>query len=54
MEVYKLLIEVIKNPNIPRFYRKLEELYKELNMENESKAFQNLVEIRFNKNVSDN
>lgn len=54
MEVYKLLAELIKNPSAPRFYRKLEELYKKMNMKNESDAFRNLIETRFNKNASDN
>jgi hypothetical protein len=54
MEIYKLLVEIIKNPNVPRFYRKLEELYKRAEMENESLAFQNLIEVKFNKNVTDN
>jgi hypothetical protein len=54
MEVYKILLEVINNPEAPKFYRDLQNFYKNEGMENESEAFLKLLEIKFKKNVSDN
>lgn len=54
MEVYVTLVEMIKNPDAPKFYRDLQKFYKNKGMENEAQAFLKLLEIKFNKNVSDN
>lgn len=53
MDVFKILLEVINNPEAPKFYRDLQNFYKEAGMENESEAFLELLEVKFKKNVSD-
>lgn len=54
MEPYKIISEIIKDPDVPKFYRMLQEFYRKKNMENESNAILKLLEIKFNNNVSDN
>lgn len=54
MEIYKILLELVKNPKATKPYKDLAETYKLLEKENEFKAFMKLIEIKFKKNESNN
>ena len=52
MGIYELLVEIVKNPDAPKFYRQLYEHYKSKGMDNESQAVLYLIETKFKKNDS--
>ena len=49
MELYKILIDLVKNPLVPRFYRELRNYYQYAGKINEVTAFDFLIEHKFNK-----
>ena len=52
LQVFKILRDMINKPFAPKFYKDLQNYYRNKGMENEAKAFEYLMEIRFNDNNS--
>jgi hypothetical protein len=53
MEIYKILIEIIEQPEAIQFYKNLQKYYESQKMTNESDAVLHLIENKFKKaNVS--
>lgn len=50
MEIYKIFINLVKYPDSQKFYKDLFNYYNQNNFANEAKAFDYLIEKRFNKN----
>ena len=47
MELYQILINLVKHPSAPRFYRELRDYYLKSGMFNEAAAFDRLLEHKF-------
>lgn len=52
-ELQKIIINIIKNPNIPKSYRELSSYFKSKNKKIETEAINYLLEIKFNEKDSD-
>jgi len=47
MEIYKILLEILDKPDIPKFYRKLRSHYEKNGHSHEVSAFNYLIEKKF-------
>lgn len=48
MNIYKIYADMLEKPNAQKFYKDLKEHYEKAGMINESKAFEMLIEEKFN------
>lgn len=54
MEIYKILFDIVKNPEATKPYKDLASQYNLLGKREECNAIIKLIEIKFKKNESDN
>lgn len=54
MNLVENFLEMLQYPNSPKVYRRMRDIYKQIGMTHESKAFSHLLEIKFKELSNDN
>ena len=54
MKIYNIIVNIIQNPLIPRYYKELHDYYEFVEEKELTLAFSYLIEHKFNKNDSTN
>lgn len=54
MNLYKIIVNLIENPNTPRFYRMARDYYNSVGKTNEAAAFSYLLKMKFGEDDTTN
>lgn len=54
MDIQKVFLNMLQYPNSPKTYRELRDLYNKLGRSHEAKAFDYLIEVKFNGSRDNN